>query len=137
MRRLWVLDLWRDAKDVGREEGRREPEVTAALVQFLASLGLKVSRGTLYNGDRARRYNGAHGLADQRARHAKAKDHGPFLAELRRLYVGPGLLSAEVCYTLAMDAATEQGWDVPTLREAKRYLKAEVLPDLTRERGSD
>ncbi len=139
MERLAIVQAWQQALDEGRAAGLLQPVVTAAFQRWLMDeQGRFVSRGTLYQWRRAWRRDGIAGLIDQRTnkRQRAAAPATEFLAAVRRWYLQPGgLHSIEVAFSLSEREAQEKGWPVCTLREAERFIRREVLPALTRERG--
>ena len=134
-----LLKWWDEVRQLGAANGRGERAVTAGFLLMASAAGLELSRATLFNWRRAYRADGLRGLADQRVPAARASadgDYAAFLAEFEARYLGGGLLPAATCFQLARERAEREGWPVPTLRHARRYLKAHILPGLTRERGS-
>ena len=139
--RIFIADAFRKAKAMGRECGVPLATVYADFIEGLSrKKGIRLSRATLCNWERYLRLDGPLGLRDLRASSNRAsfedRAYWNFFAELRRLYAGPGLLSIEGCFWLCRDKAIKQGWKVPMFRQAARYIRRHVLPQLTRERGA-
>ncbi|QOV88430.1 hypothetical protein [Humisphaera borealis] len=138
LRKRRIVQWWEEARQEGKRNGRREPEVTAGFLLMVSAIGWELSRSTLFGWRRSYLANGLRGLHDERSAAVSGQeDYHPFLAELRRRYLGGGLLSARVCYQLTVDEAKSKKWAVPTLRYCRRFLNAVVLPALRREKGTD
>jgi hypothetical protein len=136
-----VVLAFEQALREGRELGMTRDVVIPRLIRRLASRRIHVSRRTLDRWRREFRSSGLVGLIDQRWLHGmrqrgeRAAQLAPFFAELARRYTGRGLLSARMCHDLASEWAARQGLPAATLRESWRFIKTNVLPRLTRERG--
>lgn len=133
--RHWIVNAWRETVGLSKLHGGDARRATRAFLAMLADGGRRISGSTLYNWSRAYAADGLKGLRDQRRYRERAKDFSLFLAELCRLYVGPGLYPIKTCFWRAQDTAAARGWNVPTLRRAQAYIRGDVLPELTKERG--
>lgn len=138
--RAAAADRLQFLRDWDRARARAEVfggSVAGATLTFIASLKRSerrvVSTKTLYNWRRAYLIDGIAGLVDQRSVRSR-ETPSRFLKLVKEIYAGPGLLSMEVCHDRATAIADARGWKVCTFRESQRFIRARVLPDLTREK---
>lgn len=134
-RRLAIVCEWDRCLRVAKSLGLREAEVTQRFVEQLLAEGVKVSCSTLFSWRREYLHAGPAALADRRRATGDGEDPEPFLIEAARAYTGPGLLSIEACHLLATEWAKGNGCAVATLWQTKRYIRTQILPRLTAERG--
>ena len=127
-RRLDIVLKANAALAAADREGRSLVDAAHKFLAELEAEGNKLSLSTLYNWMRAYRINGVAGLADHRQRQAKPHPDREFLSALRALYELPSMLDMEAVYLLACREARRRGWRMCTFRQAKRYIRREVLP---------
>jgi len=126
-----ILDAWESAMSQAIQAGRKREDATAAIAAMH-----NVNRRTLYRWRKEYKSCGFAGLIDERkAPPAPAPGNpgsggedsgvsgGPFMQEVRRVWLRLGEPRASVCYEIARMVAQENGWPIPSYRHVCRQLR--------------
>jgi hypothetical protein len=139
-RRLLLVRHWRAYREIGRECGITENQVTRAFLSLLRSIGvtMKVNRSSLFQWDKALRYDGNFGLADLRHFKSKPQADWPFIKALTGIYLdnarhGCGWI--EFCHDRTLKLAVDYNWPRCTLRESEEWIKGNLEPSKSHAKG--
>jgi putative transposase len=139
-RRMELYNGWLEARAEGAKAGRTERQATADYLQRISlDNGTRLTRETLFRWNRRFRLEGQGGLLDGRWKTEEEKHAGPgddpFLDELKRLYLDKRQRSKKLCYDRSCDRATDEGWKIPGLRSACRFLEHLPIAAVALHRG--